>query len=200
MNEAPPPRMMYPAILPIGKYSEIPDNSLASKEFIDFCQSIHICYYISTTGLKDFAKDLKKRRPNPERTMYFGKGHPDDGNYHAKINMRKLSKSVEKNGSFYDTLAKSQIVLIYTLWDEHYRTLIAKENNCKNSQITSDLMGDVRLIRNCIVHNKSVITNEPERIKVLSWKLEPGLLTISEDMFQSLIEHINGITIKYQKI
>ena len=200
MNETPPPRAMYPATLPTGKYSEIPENSSASKEFISFCQSIHICYYISTTGLQDFAKDLKKRRPNPERTMYFGKGHPNDGNYHAKINMRELSKSVQKDGSYYDALAKSQIVLIFASWDEHYRTLIAQENNCGNAQITSDLMGDIRLIRNCIIHNKSIITSEPKRMKVLSWKLEPGPLFVTDDMFQSLIEHINGITINYQEI
>ena len=200
MSEAPTPRMMYPAKLSKGIINETSENSLALKEFIAFCQSIHICYYISTTGLNDFAKILKKNRHNPERTMYFGNGHPNDGKYHAKINMRELSNSLKENGSYYDALAKSQIVLIFTSWDEHYRTSIAKEHSCINSHITSDLNGDVRLIRNCIIHNKSILTSEPKKMKELSWNIVPGPLTITNDMFQSLIEHINGMTINIANV
>lgn len=172
------------------------NESLAVNAFINLCQSAHICYSISTIGLENFSKTLKKQRPNPERTMFFGKGHPNSGQYHAKINMRALIKSLEPDGSYYDSLAKSQIILIYASWDEHYRPLIAEENNCKNAEVTCDLMGDIRLIRNCIVHNKSIITDEHKKMKVLSWSIQPGTLFINKEMFQALIEHTNGIIIK----
>jgi hypothetical protein len=61
--------------------------------------------------------------------------------------------------------------------------------------VRSDLMGDLRLIRHCIVHNKSVITSEPEKLKDLKWQLAPGELRITYDMFSGLIDQINRMQV-----
>ena len=60
-------------------------------------------------------------------------------------------------------------------------------------------MGDLRLIRHCIVHNKSIVTNENTKLKELKWSLSPGELKITKDMFSRLLDQINHMLVRVEK-
>lgn len=106
-----------------------------------------------------------------------------------------LIDSSQRNGDFPNQIARSFICAIYSLWDEFYRNNIAAENGCEQKKVMSGLMGDLRHIRNCIIHKKSIITNEQEKIKELDWILSRGKLIVTEEMFQILITQINNMTV-----
>ena len=59
-------------------------------------------------------------------------------------------------------------------------------------------MGDIRKIRNEIIHPQSIIPqNLPNSLKILSriWDIKLGKLLISSDMIRSLMEQINALRI-----
>ncbi len=149
-----------------------------------------------TQGEPKYQSDnLIQLKADRGKSMIVGKGHPDQGGWHGSMNIGELIDSAQKDGDFSNQIAKSFICSIYSLWDEFYRHNIAAENNCGQKQVASNLMGDIRHIRNCIVHKKSIITNEQEKIKEINWLLIPGELVISEEMFQILIDQINHMTV-----
>tara|TARA_A100001391_G_scaffold161013_2_gene119843 strand:+ start:572 stop:1006 length:435 start_codon:yes stop_codon:yes gene_type:complete len=122
--------------------------------------------------------------------MYVGNTDPEQGKPQAQIKMQDLVAFLSKGGLFTDTLAKSLIVLLYSEWDELYRHRLAKEIGVEATAVKADLMGDIRQIRNWIVHNKSVVGNKP--LKVLPWQLSVGsLLTISEEHFVHFMDQLN---------
>ena len=60
-------------------------------------------------------------------------------------------------------------------------------------------MGDIRRIRNAIIHDNSKIT--PKLISELEfltmiWDLKPGKLVVTEKMIHSLLEQINAIRLR----
>lgn len=62
------------------------------------------------------------------------------------INQRQLSYSV--------------IVFIYTYWDDDVRPRLAEAAKVDKKEVTSDIMGDLRCMRNSILHTKGVLTPE----------------------------------------
>ena len=56
----------------------------------------------------------------------------------------------------------SSLVLIYHIWEDKYREVIARENGIKKNQINHDTFGELRNIRRSIIHNKSRALNECE--------------------------------------
>ncbi len=173
-------------------------SSEAITEFQKFSQEIYICYSVAVTGMEAVASNMLQQNPDRTKSLLIGDCHPSEGSYHGSMNIGKYLDAAQKNGAFSDTLIKSFITTIYSVWDEYYRHLIANECNVEQKSIKSDLMGDIRLIRHCIVHKKSVVTDEGQRLKVLQWNLVPGDLVISQSMFMALIVQINGITVRVQ--
>lgn len=168
-----------------------------SKELSEFqvaCQNFYTCFYFASIGLTQKGSELNNSG-NPEAEIIIGTGHPDEGNWHSRLEITHVKEASKKDGVYSDTLAKSFIAYIYAEWDEYYRHKIAQSIGVKKTNIKSDLMGDLRLIRNCIVHNNSVITNEHQKIKELNWDLKPGKLSITLKDFSTLLNQINRMVI-----
>lgn len=168
-----------------------------SKELSEFqvaCQNFYTCFYFAAFGLTKECSALNNSG-NPEAEIFLGTGHPDEGNWHSRLKITHVKEAAKKDGIYSDTLAKSFITYIYAEWEEYYRHKIALSIGTKKNNIESDLMGDLRLIRNCIVHNKSIITNEHLRLKELKWDLKEGQLTITIKDFSTLIDQINIMVI-----
>ena len=64
----------------------------------------------------------------------------------AGINQRQLSYSV--------------IVFIYTYWEADIRPRLAEAAGKDEKNVTSDIMGDLRCIRNSVLHTKGIFTPE----------------------------------------
>ena len=67
------------------------------------------------------------------------------------------------------------------------------------NQVQCTLMGDLRHIRNVIIHEDAVIPQDfSDKLELLPqiWSLEPGELRITEQMVHSLMEQINALRIQ----
>jgi hypothetical protein len=173
-------------------------TSQAITDFQHACQKYFVCYTFSAGGLQDYAKKLASHSPDFDKHVIVGTGHPDEKRWHAAIRIGEAIDSSQADGVFPDKIAKSFVTAMYSEWDEVFRHRVASEIGTNAKAIRSDLMGDLRLIRHCIVHNKSTITHEHERLKELKWQLSPGKLTITKEMFSSLIDQINTMVVRME--
>ena len=168
-----------------------------SQAIVDFqssCQKYFVCYSFSVNGLEDNALKLASITVDREKLLIVG-AHPDTGHWHAKIKIQEAIDSSQQDSVFADKIAKSFITAMYSEWDEYYRHRLAEEVGVPAGTLKCDLMGDLRLIRHCIVHNKAIITDEQTRIKQLGWPLIPGSLSVTRDMLSLLIDQINRMTV-----
>ena len=107
--------------------------------------------------------------------------------------------SLRADGEFDDLNAKAFIVMIFHRWDDQFRHRIAQVFSIPKDDVRCDLLGDVRHIRNAIIHENSMIDEKTiYKLKMLPsiWKLKPGKLTIAENMAHALMEQINAIRVR----
>ncbi len=168
----------------------------AITDFQLSCQKYVICYTFAESGLEEFAKKLAYGATNLDAQFFVGTGHPNEGRVHAEIRIQEAIDSSRTNGVFSDKIAKSFITAMYSEWDEVYRHRVALEASVDPKLIKCDLMGDMRLIRHCIVHNKSIIEKKHMKIKELKWQLSIGILWVTRDMVLSLIDQINQMVVR----
>jgi len=96
----------------------------------------------------------------------------------AGINQRQLSYSV--------------IVFIYTYWEADIRPRLAKAAEKDEKNITSDIMGDLRCIRNSVLHTKGVFTPEWHRklVVVKDCFVEDEQIEISYELMHQIFVKI----------
>lgn len=179
-------------------------NSLLN-EFRLKCQEYYICLKFAAEGISNAAERFEENKPESSARLWISDIDICDNedatikkNY-ASINIDKYLKSSSNDGAFSNEIAKAFICTIYSLWDETYRNLIAEDAQVDQKQVSADLMGDLRQIRHCVIHSKSKITKEHEKIKVLAWNLQPGELIITQKMFADLINQINEMPVSISR-
>ena len=114
----------------------------------------------------------------------------------AEMTQGELLKGLEDGGLFEDHVAKSLVVVIYHLWNEYYRPRIAKAVSSEPNQVECDLLGDIRRVRNLIIHETSVLPGSfANSLTFLPqiWNFESTELRITRGMVHSLMEQLNAL-------
>jgi hypothetical protein len=62
-----------------------------------------------------------------------------------------------KGGSNEQQHAKAVLIFLYTYWEDEIRPRLASSRGVDVKEIRSDIMGDLRIIRNIILHAKSIV-------------------------------------------
>ena len=114
----------------------------------------------------------------------------------AQMTQGELLKGLEDGGLFEDHVAKSLVVVIYHLWNEYYRPRIAKAVSAEPNQVVCELLGDIRRVRNLIIHESSVVPGSfANSLTFLPqiWNFESTELRITSGMVHSLMEQLNAL-------
>ncbi|MFG1784021.1 hypothetical protein ACGFIU_16420 [Rhodococcus oryzae] len=78
-------------------------------------------------------------------------------------------RNLERGGLVDVLLSQQWIVSFFAQWDEIYRPRLAAAHGCEVNQIQVPLLGDLRLLRNSVVHNKGmVVKGWEQKAQVLS--------------------------------
>lgn len=84
----------------------------------------------------------------------------------------------------------SIIVFIFTYWDAEIRPTIAAVRGVKSNDIMVDALGDLRILRNAIIHNKGVVcAAEHAKLKLMSTLAKPDekLMLAHDEMHQIFV-------------
>jgi hypothetical protein len=98
-----------------------------------------------------------------------------------------VKERTKNNGRNYMVLGAQCLVSMYSYWEEYLRIEIGiakghlpkgskhdgKNREILNEHVKNDFWGDIRYIRNSIVHNNCVANNEMKNCKIIKW-FSPG--------------------------
>ena len=68
-----------------------------------------------------------------------------------------------KGGSNEQQLSQAVLVFLYTYWEHEIRPRLASLKSVKSQEINSDIMGDLRILRNVILHKKGIMLPEEHK-------------------------------------
>ena len=169
-------------------------------EFKRVTHVIYATYTMSNWGMQRMATEIKNTEGyNPDGVFQIGT--PDkDGNRQvfAQLGNDPAVKGMKKDGLFSQLIAHGLICWLYSLWDEGYREKIATELGEKKNALCCDVMGDIRIIRNLILHNNAVADSRISNLKVLTW-VEEGVIVFTGESMQSIQEAINTMSVYSNK-
>lgn len=109
----------------------------------------------------------------PDPMIHVGNGSPASSDWapYAMWRLAELPERVAPGGQFSTLLGQLWIVTVYTAWEHGYRKVIAGElGHSQPEDLVCDEMGDLRHMRNDIVHHRGVATaDNTGRCRVLQW-------------------------------
>jgi len=146
------------------------------------------------TSTESSPDDYKVRRDdifNFFKSISQGQGKDIPAKY-AKIctiNEIKVRNSYGGRNQWF--FANMCVVWIYQCWEDHYRKQIAKSLGCSINEVISPVFGDVRKLRNAIIHNLGVATSELEKTEVITPFKQGIPLYLNENHLRALVENIH---------
>jgi hypothetical protein len=78
----------------------------------------------------------------------------------------RASDYIEANsegGSNSQQLSQAVLIFLFTYWEDEIRPRLASAKNAKLQDIRSDIMGDLRILRNVILHAKGILRQDKQR-------------------------------------
>ena len=110
--------------------------------------------------------------PNPENaepSMHIGIGDPNLPTARA-YQVWRFSELPAKGAFTKQWIGQQWIVGVFAGWDEEYRPRMSSAFGCPPESLTHDALGDLRLMRNDILHHRGVASRENTgRCRLLRW-------------------------------
>ena len=168
--------------------------------FFNECHQYHVAFTFAQMGSHFHINNLRSRLQNdspPDALFSLGVGLPDQEQFPGRSTTSQVLLSdifrFNDDGTYEDLIMKALFVFIDHLWKENYKDKLINVFSVP-ACVEWDLMDDVRLVRNDIIHNNSAISaNTLKRLKILPkiWNIQEGKLIISSKMISSLFEQMN---------
>lgn len=94
---------------------------------------------------------------NPNPRLFIGWGAPDDpdAEVHASWSKRDIEAAITDGGWLSTWLSHAWLALIAAKWEGHYRRRFAELHGVDLNDVRSEVMGDIRLLRNDVIHNNA---------------------------------------------
>ena len=80
--------------------------------------------------------------------------------------------------------------MIYQYWENYYRPKIAEEKRVLKENIKWDIMGDLKLFRESIIHHRGIAIPKIKNCKMLKWFEEGEIINIDNHQFEEIIRNI----------
>jgi len=155
-------------------------------EFWDGILELYTSYKIALMGLlqvnESYANALKI---NPDLKNFIIRD--ENHKYEIKLDAIDFVKKNSRNGYFKQTLAGVYLSSIYQLWEDKYREELAILNNKPKSQIKSELIGEIRILRQAIIHNNFKPITDLKKMKILDFIKIDDFINLSFDEMSKII-------------
>jgi hypothetical protein len=147
-----------------------------SRDFNDLTAA-HTFSVVGLRRISEYFAALPRYPENPDPVIYIGTNPPNnpDTPPYADWRLSEALKQVEPNGAVEIRLGHQWIVFLYELWEHEYRPRLAKVHGRPVGDEKYDLLGDLRHLRNDVVHHHGVATSgNTGRCVLLSHWFQPG--------------------------
>ena len=196
---------------PMGTSSNAVNAAITILEnYRSECQQQFIAFNFVVIGSAlAFEKYTKGFDPvHSDKKILIGTAFPDSEQSPGKstvagMKQGELLQGLKPGGAFENQHAKAFIVFIYHLWDENYRNALARVLSVNCEQLQCSLLGDIRHVRNLIIHENSCVPDSfSDKLELLPelWRFQPGELRLTGTMIHSLMEQLNALRVNVVKV
>ena len=169
-------------------------NSIAHKpivgEFWSVVDEIYGTYLDSVHGFTTTAKALQKENKkdrerakeifsqfptlahvDPQVSRSFGRlqQNQDRAMHMHSISYDELLDRNQVGGRNWDSAANTSVVTIYQHWEANFRANIATALGVQPEQLEIPIIGDIRNLRNSILHHLGIAKPAVENSQILNW-------------------------------
>jgi hypothetical protein len=128
---------------------------------------------------------------NPDPTVHFGNGDPNEPGTMAYARWRRsvLLDRTRPRGEVNRQLGRQWVVSFFSSWEEDFRPRLARARGVPMETIVAPLLGDLRRLRNDIVHHRGRATrNNTGRCEVLThWFRPDDEIVITAEKFEEFV-------------
>src|SRR5690348_13635332 len=97
---------------------------------------------------------------NPDPMIHLGVGDPnEDFAPYSKWTLSVARRQLAADGPVEQRLGQQWIVYTFTAWEHEYRPRLAQAHGIDRDALTIPLFGDLRLLRNDVVHHHGIATD-----------------------------------------
>jgi hypothetical protein len=137
--------------------------------------------------------ELEAEGKDWDSPIYYGDGPVGAANHvaHTTTIAERISRNADgaENATFVGNMA---LVMIYSYWEDHFRAQIATAKGVTKDALKSDVMGDIRWLRQSIIHHRGIATGEIGNCKVLTWFAKGDAIFLNEQMFLQMISYVRA--------
>ncbi|MFC1893313.1 hypothetical protein ACFLYR_04660 [Chloroflexota bacterium] len=182
------------------------------SDFESIVTSIYGVYQNSKAGYRLLIKEITDyqetqlnnlRRTNPQSASIefldstpalYCEGNPNlpGANVLYECSQGEYKKRNSEQGINAQFIGNMCIIAIYQYWEDHFRTKIARHLRRKREDVLSDIMGDLRLLRNSIFHHRGIAQREIEDCILLQWFHVGDDIYIDEEKFKEIISQVKS--------
>ena len=124
--------------------------------------------------------------------FHYGEG---DANTSAAVVLHQCTQGElkvrnQKGGANERASSRALFTTIYQFWEDHYRQEFARSLGLAKNGITSDFFGDIRLIRNGIIHHRNKATDDVKKCKLLKLFSPDQEIYLSDDQTKFVIRKL----------
>ncbi|RDB06537.1 hypothetical protein [Runella aurantiaca] len=154
-----------------------------------------MCFLITLNDFEEkierYAKKIGYTFVNQDKIPFSHYSPTRDKYLHTETHGEFKSR-MSKGGKNYNFVGNTFIISVYAFWEDHYRQKIASSMGKKKNELKEPIMGDIRLIRNSLVHHKAIALKEIEECEVLQIFKEGDTICFSDEQIFEIVEHINN--------
>lgn len=164
-----------------------------------YATEIEVVRAQTITSLKVASPDLASEEYLNTTLLVYGDGIPGatDTKTLQSGTQSDLLHRLKSPAGNKNVIGKMIIVTIFNYWDDYIRSTLAKLLKIEKDDIKCDLFGDLRHIRNSIIHNKSIAMNGVGKNKLLKWFNKGELVVIEEKHLIFLKESFKRIELYF---
>lgn len=158
------------------------------REYIDFVNEQVGTYMVALAGFAGhctrvqrqvlrISRPIGKRKKNDENIVVYA-SYEDPSKpdiiHNRIIRADTYIEANSQGGSNEQRHARAILVFLFTYWEDEIRPRLAAAKGTPVNEIKSEIMGDMRILRNAILHAKSSIHSEKHRrLKVVTSMFPP---------------------------
>jgi hypothetical protein len=137
------------------------------------------------------------------RRKAYATGHPSDPDtqiLHSTTQGQFKANHAEE-GKNALAMGNISVCQIFAYWEDGYRGPIAKDFGIDKKELLSDIFGDIRQLRNDILHHRGIATNKVTRYQLTKWFDVGDSIRINQEKFEFIVskvrEEIQNLQARY---
>jgi hypothetical protein len=184
------------AVALLNEYAEIVgdayalylDAGAAMPRYATFVEEQQQRSLVTFMGQDDAPQTLEQL---DRANFYYGRGDPNDPS--ARIQhvstQGELKVRNRDDGANCKTVSRVVILTVYQFWEDHYREQFANAVCKVKNDIMGDFFGDIRHIRNDIIHHRNHASERVNKCKLLKYfKPEQEICLDKEQVMEVMVQ------------